>query len=227
MLGHNNLGTGCCNLAVGFCNCVTSNSSQAFGKDNCSTACCSVVIGNSSCSTHCNAVVLGSGLSSQKENTVHVNNLISYGQGASIAHVIGNTGGTVVLDWDNSNVQTLTLTSNVTTLTKCNPINGGVYTLFVTSGSSGSSGTSGIDGNVGSSGSSGTSGTDGSSGTSGVNGATGPAGATGAGASSPIVLNFTNSLISTAVGATGCAPNSVVIGLNYYGYAIKVIRGEI
>jgi len=79
-----------------------------------------------------------------------------------------------------------------------------------TSGASGSSGTSGTSGASGSSGTSGTSGISGSSGTSGVNGAT------GAGASSPITLQQTNSLVSTAVGATAGAgsTNIIVIGTN-------------
>jgi hypothetical protein len=41
------------------------------------------------------------------------------------------------LNWDNSNIQTLTLTSNITTLTKSNPIDGAVYTLFLTQGGTG------------------------------------------------------------------------------------------
>jgi hypothetical protein len=145
-IGCNNYVCGCRSFVFGNDSCATGTRSTVIGDTSCSPVdraivlghcsfvnqACATVIGSSSCSTHCNAVVIGSGLSSQKENTVHVNNLISYGQGASVAHVIGNTGGTVVLDWDNSNVQTLTLTSNVTTLTKSNPINGGVYTLFVT-----------------------------------------------------------------------------------------------
>jgi hypothetical protein len=149
IFGRLNIVTACCSNIFGTCNCITaqksnvigtssfvsSTCSHVIGDSSCVTAGCAAVLGNSSCSTHCNAVVIGSGLTSQKENTVHVNNLISYGQGASVAHVIGNTGGTVVLDWDNSNVQTLTLTSDVTTLTKSNPINGGVYTVFVTQGS--------------------------------------------------------------------------------------------
>jgi hypothetical protein len=108
-----------------------------LGRCSCTCVGCATVIGNSSCSTHCNATVIGAGLTSQKSNTVHVNNLISYGQGASIAHSIGSTGGAVVLDWDNGNIQTLTLTSNITSLTKSNPIDGGVYTLFVKQGVSG------------------------------------------------------------------------------------------
>ena len=80
-----------------------------------------------------------------------------------------------------------------------------------TSGTSGTDGTSGTSGVSGSSGTSGTSGTDGTSGTSGINGATGPI---GPGASSPITLEQTNSLVSTAIGATATSGsfNSVVIG---------------
>jgi hypothetical protein len=64
-------------------------------------------------------------------------NLEITGQAASLANSVGSTGGSVTLDWDNSNIQTLTLTSSITTLTKSNPIDGGVYTLFLTQGGSG------------------------------------------------------------------------------------------
>jgi hypothetical protein len=63
--------------------------------------------------------------------------LIAYGQAASKTNAVGSTGGSVTLNWDNSNIQTLTLTSNITTLTKSNPIDGAVYTLFLTQGATG------------------------------------------------------------------------------------------
>jgi hypothetical protein len=83
------------------------------------------------------ATVIGNGISSEKTNTVHVNSLIAYGQAASKTNAIGATGGTVTINWDNSNIQTLTLDSNISTLTKSNPIDGAVYTLFLTQGGTG------------------------------------------------------------------------------------------
>ena len=115
------LGTGC-NISIGTSSTVNTG--------------CGVVIGNSSCSTHCNAVVLGSGLISEKTNTVHVDNLISYGQGASKWHSIGSTGGTVSINWDNGNNQSLTLTSSAT-VTLSNPIAGGNYGLSIEQGGTG------------------------------------------------------------------------------------------
>ena len=47
------------------------------------------------------------------------------------------SGGTVTLNWNNSNIQRLTLTSSITTLTKSNPVDGGVYTLQLTQGGTG------------------------------------------------------------------------------------------
>jgi hypothetical protein len=72
-----------------------------------------------------------------RNNTTHVDSLVAFGQAASITNAVGSTGGTVTLNWNNSNIQTLTLTSSITTLTKSNPIDGAVYTLFLTQGGSG------------------------------------------------------------------------------------------
>jgi hypothetical protein len=84
-----------------------------------------------------NAVVLGNNLTSVKADTTHVNSLVAFGQAASLTNSIGSTGGSVTLNWDNSNIQTLTLTDSITTLTKSNPIDGAVYTLFLTQGGTG------------------------------------------------------------------------------------------
>jgi hypothetical protein len=139
VIGRSSISCSCDSIVIGMLSCVNTTGSGSIVLGKCSSACASdtTVIGACSSVTHCNATVIGSGLTSQKSNTVHVNNLISYGQGASIAHSIGSTGGAVVLDWDNGNIQTLTLTSNITSLTKSNPIDGGVYTLFVKQGVSG------------------------------------------------------------------------------------------
>ncbi len=143
-------------VSVGFSNqtCSTGNSvvigwvSKACGGDtdggqvvigslSCSTALCSQTFGYRSCSTHLNSTVIGACLSSTRTNTTHVNSLVAFGQAASLTNSVGSTGGSVTLNWDNSNIQTLTLTSNITTLTKSNPIDGAVYTLFLTQGGSG------------------------------------------------------------------------------------------
>lgn len=65
-------------------------------------------------------------------------NLEITGQAATLAHSIGSTGGTVAINWNNSNIQRATLTSSVSALTLSNPIDGGVYTLQITQGGSGS-----------------------------------------------------------------------------------------
>ncbi len=119
------------NGATGACNSVV------LGNSSRTTAACSIVIGNASCSTHAGGVALGPVITTIRENTTHVNSLVAFGQAASIAHAVGSTGGTATLNWDNSNVQTLTLTSSIPSLTKSNPIDGGVYTVFVTQGGSG------------------------------------------------------------------------------------------
>jgi hypothetical protein len=94
-------------------------------------------LGWNSCSTHTCAVAIGPGITTERANTVHLNSLIAYGQAASKTNAIGSTGGSAAINWDNSNIQTLTLTSSITTLTKSNPIDGAVYTLFLTQGGSG------------------------------------------------------------------------------------------
>jgi hypothetical protein len=145
-------------VAIGTNNSVNQINATALGSYaiiNCSNSACSIAVGwcprvfggatgtvvigaNSTGATGiANAVVLGPNLTSVKANTTHVNSLIAYGQAASLTNAVGSTGGSVTLDWDNSNIQTLTLTSSITTLTKSNPIDGAVYTLFLTQGGSG------------------------------------------------------------------------------------------
>jgi hypothetical protein len=119
-----NGGTGACNSVV------IGNTSRA-------TACNSGVLGQGSCTVNSGAYVIGNSIVSEKTDTVHVNSLIAFGQAASKTNAVGSTGGSVILNWDNSNIQTLTLTDNITTLTKSNPIDGGVYTLFLTQGGTG------------------------------------------------------------------------------------------
>ena len=59
------------------------------------------------------------------------------GQAATYAYSVGSTGGTVTLNWNNSNIQRVTLTSSISSLTKLNPVDGAVYTLQLTQGGSG------------------------------------------------------------------------------------------
>ena len=124
-------------IAIGKATLANGVRTLAMGTTVCATACCAMAFGSDTTSSHAGAVVIGANLSSEKTNTTHVNSLIAYGQAASKTNVIGATGGTVTLNWDNSNIQTLTLDSNISTLTKSNPIDGAVYTLFLTQGASG------------------------------------------------------------------------------------------
>jgi hypothetical protein len=138
---------------VGSFSCSSGDFSTALGDTVCALANYTTVIGSTStaCSPnsnilgYCNLIpagltgasVIGNNLSAEKADTVHVNNLIAYGQAASKTNAIGATGGTVTINWNNSNIQTLTLDSNISTLTKSNPIDGAVYTLFLTQGGTG------------------------------------------------------------------------------------------
>jgi hypothetical protein len=145
LIGYNNTYTATdslshqANVLIGFNNCLAANicSANVIGVGSCATANCAQVFGRLSCSTHVDATVIGTGLSSERTNTTHVNSLIAYGQAASKTNAIGSTGGTVTINWDNSNIQTLTLDSDISTLTKSNPIDGAVYTLFLTQGGTG------------------------------------------------------------------------------------------
>lgn len=112
----------------------------AFGKSNtiCNNKSCSYAFGAGNTVNNNKAVAIGAGITTEKDDTTHVNNLIAFGQAASKTNAIGSTGGTVTLNWDNSNIQTLSLTSSISTLTKSNPIDGAVYTVFVTQAGSGS-----------------------------------------------------------------------------------------
>ena len=136
-LGGQAVASGLFAFSVGRFARAIAQESMGIGYDSCGCCTKSISIGSSSRATHVCAVALGPGITTEKANTVHVDNLIAYGQAASKAHTVGSTGGSVTVDFDNSNVQTITLTSNITTLTKSNPIDGGVYTLFLTQGGTG------------------------------------------------------------------------------------------
>jgi hypothetical protein len=129
-------------ISIGVCNTSCSNWSIQIGENNTfgSTICganysSAIGYGNTNC--HACSSILGVGITTVKANAAHVNNLVAFGQAASLTNAIGSTGGSVTLNWDNSNIQTLTLTDNITTLTKSNPIDGAVYTLFITQGGTG------------------------------------------------------------------------------------------
>ena len=122
-IGHASTVTGAYGILLGAESLVSGSQAMGFGR-----------FVNA---THAGSVVLGNSLSSMKDSTVHVPNLIAYGQAASLANAIGSTGTAISVDWDNSNVQTLTITASGT-LTMSNPIDGGVYTLQITQGGSGS-----------------------------------------------------------------------------------------
>ena len=59
------------------------------------------------------------------------------GQFGSDIYVIGNSGASQTIDWDNGNTQHITLTANCT-LTFSNPISGRKYTLIIKQGGGGS-----------------------------------------------------------------------------------------
>jgi hypothetical protein len=138
VIGYNSKSFGERSIVLGFQAQSCAVHGIAIGNTSRATVACSIAMGCNACVTHTGATVIGPGLTSEKTNTVHVDNLITYGQAASKTHTIGNTGGTVTVNFDNGNVQTLTLTSSITSLTKSNPIDGGVYTLFLKQGGAGS-----------------------------------------------------------------------------------------
>jgi hypothetical protein len=118
-----------------------SNSQDAIAigrSTSVSNAACGIALGYTACVTHAGAAAIGPGVVSEKADTTHVNNLIALGQGASKVNAVGSTGGTTTIDWDNSNNQTLSLTSNITSLTLSNPIAGASYSLAITQAGTGS-----------------------------------------------------------------------------------------
>jgi hypothetical protein len=124
-------------ISLGAFSCATTGCSLSIGWAAKSNQACAISIGVCSLSCHSAAAVIGPNLTSIRTNTTHVNSLVAFGQAASLTNAIGSTGGSVTLNWDNSNIQTITLTSSITTLTKSNPIDGAVYTLFLTQGGTG------------------------------------------------------------------------------------------
>ena len=140
-------------VATGQLSCAMDNYSAAVGGIFMEAHClCSATFGGGfgyacaqgalalgSCvtSSHTNATVIGFNLTSEKADTVHVDNLIAYGQGASKTNDIGNVTGTATVNWDNSNNQSLTLIGS-TTLTFSNPLSGANYMLEITQGGAGS-----------------------------------------------------------------------------------------
>jgi len=118
---------------------ATSQDAVVIGRNAAvNTAACGIAFGYNTCVTHAGAAAIGPGVVSEKANTTHVNNLIALGQGASKVNAVGSTGGTATIDWDNSNNQTLSLTSNITSLTLSNPIAGASYSLAITQAGTGS-----------------------------------------------------------------------------------------
>jgi hypothetical protein len=65
------------------------------------------------------------------------NTTIAGGAGTPV-NAIGNTGGTVTVDMSKSNVHTLTLTSNMTSLVLNNPVDGQTINVFITQDGTGS-----------------------------------------------------------------------------------------
>ena len=136
-LGSISCAIGSLSTALGYNTTASAVNTVAVGYFASASASSSVAIGVGSVATHQCAVALGASITTERAATTHVQSLIAYGQAASKTNAVGSTGGSVTLNWDNSNIQTLTLTSNITTLTKSNPIDGAVYTLFITQGGTG------------------------------------------------------------------------------------------
>jgi hypothetical protein len=66
-----------------------------------------------------------------------VKNIVGGGQVASERNAAGNSGASLTIDWNNGNMQTVTMTATCG-FTFSNPIAGGMYMLVLTQGGSGS-----------------------------------------------------------------------------------------
>ena len=128
--------SGAGSIAIARTSCAIADFAHAIGYGAVASANCSQAFGLSASSTHAGAVVLGANLSSVIANATHVENLVVFGQAASTAYAIGVTAAVFNVDWNNSNVQTVTLNGSGN-ITMSNPIDGGVYTLQITQGAGG------------------------------------------------------------------------------------------
>jgi hypothetical protein len=101
-----------------------------FGRSNivCDSKSCSYAFGAGNVVNNNKAVAIGAGITTEKDNTTHVDNLIAFGQGASKYHDAGSITGNVTLNWDNGNNQSATLTGAVN-LAFSNPISGANYSV--------------------------------------------------------------------------------------------------
>jgi len=129
-------------VVIGADNCryeySTRSATIGFSNSICNGSDNSGVLGHCNVMTHSGSFIIGNSITTERTNTLHTGSILSLGQAATKTNAIGSTGGTVAIDFENSNIQTLTLTSSISSLTKSNPIDGGVYTLFLTQGASGS-----------------------------------------------------------------------------------------
>jgi hypothetical protein len=129
-------------IQFGTCNTSCSDWSIQIGENNTfdSTICsanCSSAIGHNNVNCHACSSILGVGITTVKANAAHVNNLVAFGQGASLTNDIGNVGTSATVNWNDSNNQSLTLIGS-TTLTFSNPLSGANYQLEITQGGVGS-----------------------------------------------------------------------------------------
>ena len=136
-IGYGGSGTGLGSTSIGMFNQACTNGTVAIGYYSCATCQSSVAIGQCAVSCHAAAYVFAECKTSEKADTVHVNNLIAYGQGASKYHDAGSITGNVTLNWDNGNNQSATLTGAVN-LAFSNPIAGANYSLTLIQGGAGS-----------------------------------------------------------------------------------------
>jgi hypothetical protein len=136
-IGYGGSGTGLGSVSIGMFNQANTNGTVALGYYSCATCVGSVAIGQCAVSSNAAAYVFAECKTSEKDNTLHANHIIAYGQGASKYHAVGNITGTTTLNWDNGNNQSVTLTGSVI-LGFSNPIAGANYNLVTTQGGTGS-----------------------------------------------------------------------------------------
>jgi hypothetical protein len=140
-IGYNNDGNYFVFNKISLGSNLTTASSCSFNIGDCSTVCSSKCFSGSlgylNTVNHSCSNVIGYNITTELDGTVHMNNVLALGQGASKIHSVGSTGGSVTIDWNNGNNQEITLTSSAT-LTFSNAISGGSYSLSVTQGGSGS-----------------------------------------------------------------------------------------
>jgi hypothetical protein len=136
-IGYDSQSFGNCGIAIGL-NSRSTEAAIAIGKSayaQCANN--SIAIGCAAVATHNASVVIGAGVTSSQSNTVHVNNLLVYGQAFSELFNLGNVAGAQNIAWGEGNNQKMTLTGS-STLTFTEQSSGANYTLIIEQGVGGS-----------------------------------------------------------------------------------------